>query len=119
LTCVIYLEDATVENGCTVLIPGTHLLPCTGRINNGGTWLDESEDYASLAEQALPVPMAAGDMLLFDGLVYHSVGLNQTDASRMSIAFAFRAVDELDFRDEDVARLEVVSGGRLYKGSDR
>jgi len=27
LTIIFYLEDTTLENGCTQLIPGTHLLP--------------------------------------------------------------------------------------------
>lgn len=119
LTMILYLEPSTIQNGCTVLIPGSHLLPCDGKINNGGTWLDTSPNFSSLIEQALPVPVPAGGMLLFESLVYHSVGLNTAPDTRMSLAFGLRAVDELSGGPENTSQALLVCGDWQYKGNDR
>ncbi|NCS31992.1 phytanoyl-CoA dioxygenase family protein [bacterium] len=40
LTVMVYLDDASVQNGCTRIIPTSHLFPFVGTPNNGGTWMD-------------------------------------------------------------------------------
>lgn len=119
ITAAVYLEDATVANGCTHVVPGSQNLPFVGvpQENGGGTWMDEHDEYAGLGEQALPVPMAAGSVLLFDGLAFHSVGQNRGDGTRASITLGFRAVDELDFTPDDTRQI-LVSGEQLYRGND-
>lgn len=65
VTVILYLDDATIETGCTHIIPGSHYLPFVGTPNNGGTWMDEHSVYASLIDQAIPIPMEQGSILLF------------------------------------------------------
>jgi phytanoyl-CoA hydroxylase len=120
LTVVVYLEESTINNGCTHILPGSQNLPYVGvpQPNGGGTWMDEHEEYEGLCDQALPVPMPEGGMLLFNGLAFHSVGRNWSDKTRMSVTLGFRSVDELD-RHPDPERQILVSGEYIYRGNDQ
>lgn len=117
VTVIVYLEQSTTENGCTEIIPGSHYLPFVGTPNNGGTWMDEHSVYADLMEQALPIPMPSGGILIFDSLAFHRVGVNRTDSLRMSVTMAYHSVDELS-GISDPHRL-LVRGERLYRGNDK
>ena len=114
----IYLEETGVENGCTHIVPGSQYLPFAGMPpdGGGGNWADDHDEYRFVTAQALPVPMRSGTVLFMDSLVFHSVGVNNTAASRMSLTFAFQSVDELtrEHGDERV----LVAGERIYMGSD-
>jgi ectoine hydroxylase-related dioxygenase (phytanoyl-CoA dioxygenase family) len=70
-TCWIALNDATVENGCIWVLPGTHRrgpLPHTasplGKFAYDGP------------EKGLPVPVNAGGMVVFSSLLLHRSGPN-------------------------------------------
>lgn len=116
LTAIFYLEPAGVSEGCTWVLPGSQYLPQTGIPNNGGTWLDEQEDIASMQEHALPVPVSAGDVLLFDSLMFHSIGLNTSSATRWTVILAFRSVDELAAAREPTVQL--LEGAFIYRGNE-
>ncbi|MDF2460913.1 MAG: hypothetical protein K0S68_316 [Candidatus Saccharibacteria bacterium] len=120
ITAAVYLEDSTPENGCTRIVPGSHTLPYVGvpQLNGGGTWMDEHDEFAGLLEQALPVAMPAGSVLLFTGLAFHGVGLNLSGKTRISMTLGFRAADELDAIPDD-SRQVMVTGSQLYRGNDR
>lgn len=114
ITVLFYLEETTVENGCTWVVPGTHLLP--GRPLHSLT--DDVEIKASgLLEQAVPVPMPAGSLLAIDSMIMHTAGNNTTSGSRMSMTVGYHSVDELS-RAENPARV-LVRGERIYGGNDR
>ncbi|WP_327714057.1 phytanoyl-CoA dioxygenase family protein [Streptomyces sp. NBC_00490] len=120
VTAVVYLEESTVDTGCTRLIPGSHYLPFVGvpQPDGGGTWMDEHEELTDLLDQSVPIPMPARGVLLFDALAFHTVSANTSARSRMSMVLGFRSVDELD-RHPDHSRQIVVSGSHLYRGNDR
>lgn len=105
LTVVVYLEDSTVENGCTHIVPGSHLLPSVGvpQADGGGTWMNEHVEFADMLDQAVPVPLPAGGALMFDGTLFHATGSNNSAISRAAIVLGFRSCDELD-ADPDVSR---------------
>ncbi|NKB69531.1 MAG: hypothetical protein GKR89_20875 [Candidatus Latescibacteria bacterium] len=115
VTLVFYLEETTLDNGCTQLVPGTHLLPGLGYLHR----LDEEEWVAAsrLLHQAVPIPMPAGGILALDGLVFHRMGSNHTDGTRISMTMGYHSADELDGGD-DPRRL-LVRGQRPYAGNDR
>ncbi len=66
LTAVLYIEDATVDTGCTWIVPGSHHAPYVGvpQPDGGGTWLDEHPELVSLGDQAvtagLTLPWSSG-----------------------------------------------------------
>ncbi|MFD4400273.1 phytanoyl-CoA dioxygenase family protein [Kitasatospora sp. NPDC058478] len=120
LTAVVYFEDATVETGCTWIVPGSHRAPYVGvpQPDGGGTWMDEHPELSGLADQAVPVPVPAGGVLLFDGTVFHTVGANSDGSTRTSVVLGYRAADELDALP-DPDRQVIVAGAHLYRGNDR
>jgi phytanoyl-CoA hydroxylase len=113
LTVIYYLEETTVENGCTQIIPGTHLLPGFSTIN---VVEDEQLQRGGLLDQVVPVPMPAGGMLAIDSLVIHGAGANQTSGTRMSMTVGYHSVDEL--ADTLNPKRVLVRGTRPYLGND-
>ncbi|MDC0067643.1 phytanoyl-CoA dioxygenase family protein [Gammaproteobacteria bacterium] len=71
---VFALDDFTLENGATMLVPGSH------------KWSKPIErDY-----QTERATVKAGDMLIWDGAVWHGGGANTTkDQSRRSFSFNY------------------------------
>lgn len=92
-----YLEESTVENGCTVIVPNSHRIPYAGPQSGGGggNWADEHVDYEHLIGQQLPIEMPRGGILLLNSLSFHSVGIPRDAGTRLSTVFACRASDEL------------------------
>ncbi|GHF82739.1 hypothetical protein GCM10018790_70580 [Kitasatospora xanthocidica] len=119
LTAVVYFEDAGVETGCTWIVPGSHRAPYVGvpQPGGGGTWMDEHPELADLVDQALPVPVPVGGVLLFDACVFHTVGPNTGVRTRTGAVLGYRSADELD-ANPDPTRQIVVAGTQLYRGND-
>jgi len=117
LNVFIYLEEATPANGCTHIVPGSHVLPYAGpqRGGGGGVWADEYPDYAHLIGQEVPVPMQAGGVLLVNALTFHSVGRNETSGSRCSLVFACHSCDEL--ATEVGGDRVLLAGSREFRGN--
>lgn len=120
ITVVAYLSDADEQNGCTRVVPGSHNLPLVGvpQEAGGGTWMEAHPEFAGLVDQAIPVPVRRGGVLIFDGLLFHAAGANRTGAPRPAVVLGYRSVDELE-ADPEPANQIVVAGRRIYRGNDR
>lgn len=118
LTVIIYLDDASAERGATIVVPGSHLLPTVELPpdGGGGSWADDHEVFSHLDRFVVPVPTVAGHAVLFDSLLFHSVGENSTTRARSSVSFALRASDELDPSPGESTTL--LFGRRRYMGND-
>jgi ectoine hydroxylase-related dioxygenase (phytanoyl-CoA dioxygenase family) len=114
LTVLIYLSDCTDIDSATRVVPGSHLWPCIGKPNNGGTWMAEVEPYAGLVDQAVAVPAAAGDAVLMHGQLYHAGAGASASGPRMVLTLAYRSVDEL--AEEPPARCRLARGNRVHRG---
>jgi ectoine hydroxylase-related dioxygenase (phytanoyl-CoA dioxygenase family) len=120
VTAIIYLEDSSIDNGCTYIAPTTHHLSFAGMPpdGGGGNWADDHDEYKFVEAQTIPVPMKRGGVLFFNSLMFHSVGVNSSTKSRLSTTFAFHSVDELaDPTIENKRKL--LCGERIYMGSDK
>ena len=109
-TVLVYLEDTNLENGCTRVVPGSHHLPAFADLKD-----DALRGIA--ANQAIPLPMQAGELLAIDSMIIHSAGVNKTDGTRMSMTLGYHSNDELTF--EDNSRRVLVRGTRGYRGNDK
>ena len=108
-TVIFYLQETTVENGCTLVVPGSHHFPGVD-----GRLYDEARTR-HLLDQALPVPMLEGGMLVIDSMIMHGVGQNKTDGTRMSMTVGYHSVDEI--ADLENPHRMLVRGERPYAGN--
>lgn len=71
----IAVDDATVENGCLWVIPGSHrrgvIFPDRETDNERFDCTWESYDFGYREEDAVPVELKAGSAVLFDGYLLH------------------------------------------------
>lgn len=71
----VILEEQTADNGCTVVIPGSHL---------SGKYADQAS-----FDHAVPVLSEPGDLIIWDSRTWHGTLPNKTDGTRWSIIAAF------------------------------
>lgn len=114
VTVLFYLEETTVENGCTVVVPGSHLLPAASRLELGD---DPAMKASGILDQTVPVPMPAGGLLVIDSFLIHGPGENTTPHSRMSMTVGYHSVDELLGMENP--RRVLIRGERPYLGNDK
>jgi ectoine hydroxylase-related dioxygenase (phytanoyl-CoA dioxygenase family) len=70
------LDDFTVENGATRIIPGSQHWP---------------DDTATSEDQTVPAVMPAGSICIFLGSVIHGGGANRTDRPRLGLVMEYAA----------------------------
>jgi phytanoyl-CoA hydroxylase len=81
------LEDATLDNGCLWLEPGGHRGPLRERyVCEGGTLrMDKLDDTPWPGpDRAVPLPVAAGTLVVFHGLLPHYSAPNRSPRSRLA-----------------------------------
>jgi hypothetical protein len=71
----LILEDQSVANGCTMVVPGSH---------QSGEYADQSA-----FDVAVPVESRAGDIVLWDSRIWHGTRENQTGGTRWAIIATF------------------------------
>ena len=76
INILVMLDDFTVENGATRLLPKSHLVQ--------DKW---SEDY--FKQNSIQAVGKAGDILFFNSNVWHSSALNETQQRRRAIPITF------------------------------
>lgn len=107
LTCWVALTDTDEGNGCPWVIPGMH---------RRGTLAHEPTSLgwrcATSSDDAVPVPAAAGDIVVFSSLAPHRTGPNLTDSARKSYILQY-APDGAMLRSPDNPR------GTLQDDPDR
>jgi hypothetical protein len=71
----IILEDQSLETGCTLIVPGSH----------------RSDKYADQEAMSLAIPLEtqAGDIVIWDGRIWHGALGNKTERSRWSLIATF------------------------------
>ena len=105
LTCWLALNDATVENGCISVLPGSHrdgLRPHEQTTLGLVGYSNEAED------QGLLVPIKAGSVIVFWSLTLHKSGPNRSNGMRKAFVIQY-AVDPLTIVSSgETARMEVI-----------
>lgn len=92
----VALEDATVENGCMWMVPGSHLWgPYPGK-DGGGTIGSRKDDWGpdydhtrlpeGATVNAVPVPVPAGGVVFHHCRTWHGAPPNRSDHNRPAIA---------------------------------
>ena len=91
VTVWLAIGRETASNGALHVIPGSH------RLDIGRHQLDELDflrpdapDNQPLFAQGVPVELQPGDVLFFHSGLFHAAGRNDSEAVKMSVAFAYR-----------------------------
>ena len=110
------LDDADEENGCLWLIPGSH--------HDGQIKVDRSPEERAVAKEvvveaddsrAVPMPLQAGDVLLFHCWMLHkSDGNFSQDRDRRILFLRYADADAVEVYSDRQPRL-----GRLFRGQTR
>jgi ectoine hydroxylase len=100
VSCMIYLDDATHENGCLMVMPGSHRL---GRVEHF-----PDETTTSYKQWTIPIPKLreitrghrvvslpgkAGSAVLFHCNLIHGSNHNMAPQARRSVIFAYNNID--------------------------
>ncbi|MEO1995016.1 MAG: phytanoyl-CoA dioxygenase family protein [Planctomycetaceae bacterium] len=81
-------DEATVENGCMHIVPGSHQAGVVKHAGDGDAFgiVDEPRD-----DQLLAVPLSPGDALIFHGELQHFTPANTTNGQRRSLQYHYAA----------------------------
>ena len=79
LTANFAVDEATLENGCIEVVPGSHKMDVA--LAHGGAISKSWEE----SHQWTPVPLHPGDVLLFGSHLAHRSGANRTTRRRSMI----------------------------------
>jgi phytanoyl-CoA hydroxylase len=92
---IIHVDDATIENGCLCIYPGSHK---RGLLPHAPDGLYLSPDQYPL-EKATPCPAKAGDVLMFSYLTIHGSYVNRTATTRRILLFQFRSPTDMPIQE--------------------
>jgi phytanoyl-CoA hydroxylase len=87
LAAIVFFDDAPIEKGCLLVVPGSHKLGPIPHDREGG-WHLPVEAYP--LERATPVPAQAGDVVVFNYLTIHGSGVNTTQEARTTLLIQMR-----------------------------
>ncbi len=88
------LTPENAANGCLYLIPGTHRETLERRRYDDAQFLrPELAENTSLIARAVRAELEPGDVLFFHARTFHAASRNHTDATKISVVFTFRALD--------------------------
>ncbi|MDA1193292.1 MAG: phytanoyl-CoA dioxygenase family protein [Candidatus Poribacteria bacterium] len=96
VAATLYLDDSAPENGCLHVIPGSNRGGYIEHTHDGSHHLPMSQFPL---ETATPVPMKAGDLLIFSYLTIHGSTPNTSDKWRRMLLFEYRS--PIDSRKSD------------------
>jgi phytanoyl-CoA hydroxylase len=110
LTLWLALNDATLENGCISVLPGSHKRGrAPHRPSPIGLVCHEADD----PNQGVPVPVPAGSMAVFPSLTMHKSGVNRSKGTRKAYIIQYSPSPLRNLRTGEILenRIPVARGG--------
>lgn len=116
VTCWIPLVDATIENGCLLVLPRTHRVGIVPHHTGGhaGYLEVKAEDLPAPESEAVYVPVPLGGALLMTNMTPHCSRTNATDLIRWSVDLRYQsrevptnAFQEPEAFDPDAPEIEI------------
>jgi len=83
----IALDEATVDNGCMIVYPGSHRAGPVVHFQRRDWQICDTE---TREKEILAVPLKPGGCLLFHSLIHHGTPTNQTNQRRRAVQFHYR-----------------------------
>ncbi|HEX5322906.1 MAG TPA: phytanoyl-CoA dioxygenase family protein [Capsulimonadaceae bacterium] len=110
LTLWLALNDATIENGCISVLPGSHK---RGLVPHRQSPIGLVCHDASDPDQGVPVPVNAGSMAVFQSLTMHKSGVNLSTGPRKAyiIQYSHAGLRNAETGELIPDRIPVARGG--------
>jgi phytanoyl-CoA hydroxylase len=89
----IALDDATVENGCLLVVPGSHRGPVLDHHDDDGRFVGAVDPALVDGAQAVPIELAAGDISLHHVRLLHASAPNHSGRPRRLLLNMYAAAD--------------------------
>ena len=117
VTVWVPLVEATVENGCCWVIPGSHRWGLLDGARGADSNIRMEEDVEARGTPPVPIPLKPGGALFMTNLTVHTSKLNTTRKSRWSIDFRyFPTPDRAELAAEQREGAEYVKNKELRGG---
>ena len=110
VSALVYLDDATLDNGCLWVIPGSHRhgrIPCRG---DRGTLGRLYTDLTALdAAQPVALEAAAGSVVFFHGDLVHGSRSNRTQRDRRALVLTYQPGELPRWQRDDIRSVEATT----------
>ncbi|HTO68378.1 MAG TPA: phytanoyl-CoA dioxygenase family protein [Myxococcota bacterium] len=108
----VYLDDASPENGCLWMIPGSHRAGVLPGLSERGVLGKLYTDVARALAEAPRVPLAApaGSAIFFHGDVVHGSQVNRSSGSRRAFVLTYQPSGHPQFRRPGVREVSAPAG---------
>lgn len=90
VACQVYLDDATVENGCVRVVPGSHKLGLLNHFSDGVFSEVVQGDTSPYDAVAVPLTVKAGSVAFWHCLTLHSSHSNGSEHARRAVVFEYK-----------------------------
>lgn len=99
LTVGLYLDDTTMENGCMLMIPGSHKGPALSHHEDdvfvGGIGPNAGADFS----KAVPIEVRAGGVSIHGPFIVHGSSPNRSTRSRRLLLYGYQSSDQYKLFD--------------------
>lgn len=102
LSVFVYLDDATLENGCMSMVRGSHRLGALRHHDDNGVFTavcQESQYWEAPDAPVEAVTPKAGSVSIHHCLTLHGSPANHSGAPRRGLVFSYRAADSYQLAD--------------------
>jgi ectoine hydroxylase-related dioxygenase (phytanoyl-CoA dioxygenase family) len=102
LSVFVYLDDATLENGCMSMVRGSHLLGPLNHLDANGYFTASCQDSGHWEKnpgKVVAIQPRAGAISIHHCLTLHGSPANLSGQPRRGLVFSYRADDAYQFGD--------------------
>jgi len=85
----IATDEATLENGCLQVVPGSHRAGPAKHVHGATGWKLPDDHVATLQSQVRPIPVPAGTALVFSACLFHFSDHNRSTKRRRALQYHY------------------------------
>ena len=89
-TAMVFLDDATIENGCLEVAPGSHTVGKHAQRQTEGFGALEMDPYAFDLTRLVPLEVPADTVAFFGAFLVHRSLPNRTDGDRRALLYTYQ-----------------------------
>jgi ectoine hydroxylase len=98
-TAILFLDDATLENGCLEVVPGSHREGLRERQQVEGFGAHEMDGDRFDIERMIPLEVPAGSVVWFGSLLVHRSAPNRTKHDRRALLYSYQPTGRRHLRE--------------------